>query len=158
MIADFERNQLENGQMLSTDERLQEENKLLNSIVEEFLSEIQNELVINKDMCDLTDNGLFKFELQKIKENSRNVIINNLKSGFSYDETKSYEINLEDFSNFVTNQIVMCFTDSSRYLANRCIMPTKEKVNLSVLKAAKTWFLRPEECKELLEKGYWRYK
>lgn len=157
MIAEFERNQLENRQMLSTDERLQEVNKLLTSIVDEFFSEIQNEFVISKDMCDLTDNGLFKIELQKIKENSRNVIINNLKSGFVYDETKSYEINMEEFSHYVTNQIVMCFTDSSRYLANRCIMPTKEKVNLSVLKAAKKWFLTPDECKDLLEKGYWRY-
>ena len=157
MIAEFERNQLDGESKLTTEERLEAQNDLLSVIAEDFIEDIMEDVKPTLEMQDLTDDSFYESGLHKIKDNCKKVLIKHLTMGCSYDYTKTYDYNMENFSNSVSEQIKICLQESSRYVANRVIAPSDMIVHTAILKAARKWFLTPEESKELLEKGYWRY-
>ena len=157
MIAEFERNQLDGKNKLSAEERSEAQRDLLNTITEEFLVHLMKELKITPEMEDVTDSDFYESGLQKIKDACRKVLIERLTVGCLYDHTKTYDCNMEEFSNSVLEQIKLCLLESSRYVANRILAPSDTIMHTAIVEAAKQWFLTPEECKELKEQGYWKY-
>lgn len=157
MIAKFERDQIEGQHKLTTEERLDAQMDMLNTIAEEFVVQLLGNIRPTNEMIDLTETDRFDYELQKITDLCKTTLIGCLTTGFMYDHTKSYESNMEDFSTSVLKQIKSCLLESSRYVASRTQAPSDTSVSTAVLQAAKKWFLTPEECKELEEQRYWRY-
>lgn len=154
MLAEFEKQQLETGDFLTTDERIQKENEYLQSIGDEFGEKIKREIHLRPELIAFTDKDNYEFVLSKATGKCKEILTKYLYSGCGYRFDLPYEENMHIFTDVVLAQIKNTLTNSSRYVTSRSDA-YYQGIAEAILNAAKQWFLTPEECKQLKDAGYW---
>ncbi len=155
MLAEFEKNQLETGEKLSTDERLRELQKVVEEIALRFVDAMRSEIHLRAECVKGTNMGLYEYELSKLLDQCKDIMIQHL-----CEFPKQYENHEERMARFapqVTEEIVNQLNDNSIYIFSRSEFNT-EGIMKAVQSAAEQWFLTLEECKQLKNEGYWSMK
>ena len=98
MIADFEREQIESGVSLSTDEHIKEELKFLNEIVCKAAESVILNVKLRERMDKLTSVDIYNIEIDNIRKGLVNIISHNLANRENYDNTISYEGTVDNVS------------------------------------------------------------
>ena len=152
MIADFEKKQMDSGIKLSTDEHIKEELKFLNDIVCKATESIISSIKLREGMEKLTSVDGYNCEMGNIRKEIVNIISHNLADRENYDNTISYEGNVDNVSKKITREVCSYLEKSSQYVIGRSKLLSSEEIRLIVVSVVKKWCLNNDEAKELVDK------
>lgn len=152
MIADFEQKQIDSGKRLSTDEQIKEELKFLNKIVCEAAESIISSIKLRAGMEKLTVVDSYNCEMDNIRKEIVSIISHNLANRENYDNTISYEGDVDKVSKKITKEVCSYLEKSFQYVISRSKLPSSDEVNPIVIDVVKKWLLNNDEVKELVDK------
>ena len=151
MIADFEQKQIDSGKRLSTDEQINEELKFLREIVCEAAESIIVSIKLREGMEKLTVVDRYNCEMGKIRKEIVNIISHNLANRENYDNTISYEENVDNLSKKITKEVCSYLEKSFQYVISRSKLPSYDEISPVVVSVVKKWYLNNDEAKVIVD-------